>query len=81
MAAMGPDDHERMVEFELRWYSLGGGPATEIREQITLRAPYYLQAADIVVPVDERTVTDIVDEIVRHLSGPGPDQRDPVPIA
>ena len=59
-------------------------PATEIREQITLRAPYYLQSADIVVPVDERTVNDIVDEIARHLSGlsgPGHDQKDPVPIA
>jgi len=56
-------------------------PATEIREQITLRAPYYLQAADIVVPVDERTVVDIVDEVVRHLAGPDHEQRDPVPIA
>lgn len=56
-------------------------PFTEIREQITLRAPYYLQAADIVVPVDGRTAADVVDEIVRHFEGPGHERPELAPIA
>ena len=56
-------------------------PATEIREQITLRMPYYLRAADLVVPVDARTVEDVVKEILAHLGGPGHEEREPAPIA
>jgi shikimate kinase len=56
-------------------------PATEIREQITLRLPYYRQAADQIVAVDGRTVEDVVNDIVRHLQGPGPEERETAPIA
>lgn len=56
-------------------------PFTEIREQITLRAPYYLQAADVVVPADARSVADVVEDIVRHLAGGGHEEREPAPIA
>lgn len=56
-------------------------PATEIREQIGLRHPYYLKAADIVVPTDGRTLEDVVKEIVSHLQGPGHEERETAPIA
>ena len=50
-------------------------PATEIREQIQLRTPYYLKAADVVVRAESRTVPDIVDEIVRDIEGRPPEER------
>jgi shikimate kinase len=56
-------------------------PATEIREQILLRAPYYLKAADVVVKAESRTVEQVVEEILRDLQGPGPEQPDHATIA
>jgi shikimate kinase len=56
-------------------------PATEIREQITFRHPYYLKAADITIVADGRKVEEIVAEILKHLEEPPHDQKDPVPIA
>ncbi|WP_245672904.1 hypothetical protein [Aldersonia kunmingensis] len=47
MVAMGPDDHERMVEFELRWYSLGGGPATEIRDVFGVDEADFFRELDV----------------------------------
>jgi len=56
-------------------------PFTEIREQIELRAPYYLQAADVVVPADGRGAAEVVEEIARHLAGGGHEERETAPIA
>lgn len=56
-------------------------PFTEIHEQIELRSPYYLQAADLVVPADGRSAAEVVEEIVRHLAGGGHEEREPAPIA
>jgi shikimate kinase len=56
-------------------------PETEIREQITLRAPYYLKAADVVVKAEARTVEQVAEEILRDLQGPGNDQPEHATIA
>lgn len=56
-------------------------PETEIREQIQLRAPYYLKAADVVVRAEARTVLQVAEEILRDLEGPGHDQPEPATIA
>ncbi len=56
-------------------------PATEIREQIAFRRPYYLKAADVTVASDGKKVEELVAEILKHLDEPPHDQKDPVPIA
>ncbi|HYE99475.1 MAG TPA: shikimate kinase, partial [Planctomycetota bacterium] len=50
-------------------------PGVEIREQIQLRTPYYLKAADVVVHSENRAVPEIVDEIVRDIEGRPPEER------
>jgi shikimate kinase len=54
-------------------------PFTEIREQIELRRPYYLQGADVTIATDGRSVEEIVREILGHLgmpsSGGRPDEE------
>jgi shikimate kinase len=65
-------------------------PLTEIQEQMALRQPYYLEAADCVVKSDRRPVEDVVKEILVFLErrglvpppGKGPDDHnDLVPLA
>jgi shikimate kinase len=56
-------------------------PETEIREQITLRAPYYLKAADVVVKAEAQTIEQVAEEILRDLQGPGNDQPEHATIA
>ena len=56
-------------------------PETEIREQITLRAPYYLKAADVVISADARTAVQVAEEILKDLQGPGNDQPEHATIA
>ena len=56
-------------------------PATEIREQIAFRQPYYVKASDVTVLVDGRKVEEVVAEILKHLEEPPHDQKDQVPIA
>jgi shikimate kinase len=59
-------------------------PFTEVKEQIDLRRPYYLQGADVTVATDGRTVDDVVKDILTHVQDAGPEDRperhDPVPI-
>ncbi|HXG62007.1 MAG TPA: shikimate kinase [Planctomycetota bacterium] len=50
-------------------------PFTEIREQIELRRPYYLQGADVTIATDGRSVEEIVREILGHLGMPSPGGR------
>jgi shikimate kinase len=56
-------------------------PATEIREQIAFRAPYYAKAQDVTIQAEGRKVEEVVAEILKHLEEPPHEQKDPVPIA
>ncbi len=40
---------------------------TEIREQVAMRRPYYLNAADYTIQADERPVEEVVGEVVVRL--------------
>lgn len=42
-------------------------PFTEVKEQIAFRQSYYLNASDVTIPVDGRTVDEIVKEILGRL--------------
>ena len=43
----------------------------EIKEQIAFRREYYLNAADLRVETDERSVDDVVADLVKELQGRG----------
>lgn len=67
MAAIGPDDHERMVEFELRWYSLGGGPAADIRSEFGVgEADFFRELDAALVSAPPRGVPmAVIDDMKR----------------
>ena len=57
----------------------GKDPATEVREQLEFRRPYYVKGAHFAVKADGRGVEEIVKEIVQHLDDqvpPEPDDKD-----
>jgi hypothetical protein len=67
MAAIGPDDHDRMVQFELRWYSLGGGPATEIRAEFGVGEADFFRELGVVLsgPPPRGLPLGVVDDMKR----------------
>lgn len=58
----------------------GKDPYLEMREQVEFRRPYYLNAAELIVPTDGRPVDDVVRDILLRLKEHGveehPDEGD-----
>ena len=69
MAGIGSDDHARMVEFELRWYTLGGGPEAEIREQFGVgSAEFFSELATALQENPPRGVSMTVIEDMKRVA-------------
>lgn len=67
LRATGETIYERVKEDTTRPLLRGGDPLTKIRTLLEERDPYYMAAADVVVTVDGKSFSEILDEIEKKI--------------
>lgn len=68
LCAKGETIYERLKDDTTRPLLQGGDPLTKIETLLQERDPYYRAAADVVVAVDGKSFSEILDEIEKNIT-------------
>lgn len=68
LCAKGETIYERLKDDTTRPLLQGGDPLTKIETLLQERDPYYRAAADVVIAVDGKSFSEILDEIEKNIT-------------